>query len=748
MRTRSLVLAALALTALADPAAAASAPGAWQTFIRAGEFTALLARDDEVWGATASAGLFRWDRAVSRFDLVRREPGSITSNRLTALAIDRSGRLWVGSDGAGVSRRSADGERWDLVNLLDGLPSDTVWVMEAAGDTMWIGTSKGIALWNGREVTGSLPDGLTESFDTTFASASITGIVQLGDSLWLSTRRGIGLARLSTLLSDWRPANQGLASTDIEGLASDGAALFAHAAGEVYRWRVELDRWEVEPGAGVVHRLNDASGVVLAAGESGGFRWFQTAADSGWAALAGSPAAAPSAAEDPEISMAPDGRVFETLGETLWEEPASPGAWLSHPLPEGPPGNNLLQVAVDGPRVYVTTRTDGIGRFDGGWRIWPRIACVGTECDTSFINLTDPIGLLVDRTGRKWVASWSNALESFLDEPSSPEVIHHVIGTDLALQKRTWVVSAVADTSGRRWFGMDTPLKGDVDPIGLEVYDAAMGYVGNFNETNSTMSGTFVHGLAFTPNGRVWLGYDGDGLDYVVGAPDSDAFFHIDDTDGLEVRGVASYGDSVWIVTPTQLLRFGSSDNTASTPAETRAVSGGQAELGIKPLAIGPDGSVWIGTAAGLHVVRPGGAEESFDTSNSPIPGDEVRAVAVDPLSGVVWMTTPDGLARFDPGFSPPPAPPLPSLSARVYPNPAQLTGLGVLLRITGEAESYDGEVYDLSGRRLRRFRSAVNGALVWDGRDDDGHLVPPGLYFVRVEAGGRSAVARVALLR
>ena len=48
----------------------------------------------------------------------------------------------------------------------------------------------------------------------------------------------------------------------------------------------------------------------------------------------------------------------------------------------------------------------------------------------------------------------------------------------------------------------------------------------------------------------------------------------------------------------------------------------------------------------------------------------------------------------------------------------------------------------------IRRFHGAGNGAVVWDGRDDEGRLVSPGIYFVRAEAGGRAVVARVVLLR
>jgi flagellar hook assembly protein FlgD len=47
--------------------------------------------------------------------------------------------------------------------------------------------------------------------------------------------------------------------------------------------------------------------------------------------------------------------------------------------------------------------------------------------------------------------------------------------------------------------------------------------------------------------------------------------------------------------------------------------------------------------------------------------------------------------------------------------------------------------VHDLLGRPLRTLvegqRFASEGAFVWDGRDDRGDAVPPGLYVVRAEA-------------
>jgi len=70
-------------------------------------------------------------------------------------------------------------------------------------------------------------------------------------------------------------------------------------------------------------------------------------------------------------------------------------------------------------------------------------------------------------------------------------------------------------------------------------------------------------------------------------------------------------------------------------------------------------------------------------------------------------------------------------------------------LPATGDARL---AVYDVTGRRVREL---AHGALPdgmhstrWDGRDDAGQLVNPGLYLVRLEAAGRVLTRQVALIR
>jgi hypothetical protein len=83
-------------------------------------------------------------------------------------------------------------------------------------------------------------------------------------------------------------------------------------------------------------------------------------------------------------------------------------------------------------------------------------------------------------------------------------------------------------------------------------------------------------------------------------------------------------------------------------------------------------------------------------------------------------------------------------------PNPsADRTRLAFSLTVRGPV---DLSVFDLAGRRVRGLSSGVFDAgpheILWDGRGEDGRLVPSGLYFARLVAEGQAITRRIARSR
>ena len=749
-RASKLVLLIALLLLVASGTLPAVAAGGWTTYLRAEQYASLAARHDTIWCASNEGGLQRFVRSAGTFENFAREPNKLASHALTALEFDRSGRLWIGTQDRGVSLLSADGTHWDLVSRLDGLPDGAVTALRAVGDTVLIGTENGVALWNGSEIAGTVPDRVNPS---PFASDVITGMLLHGDTLWVATQQGLYVSRASTGLATWALADPRFAGASVTGLAWDGRTLMVVSSGVPLVFDFARGTWGVAGGIGSVLSITDRLGTILACSTAGVYRWTGSA----WQALPGAPLSRTCVvANDPgcmgiaAATVDVAGRVWVANRDGLREWDSTD--WVLHE-PDAPVGNNIQNIALQGRRVYVATYIEGVGRFDGEhWRNWLVRDCAG-GCDTTFRSSAYAFSLLVDRKGMKWVGCWGSAIERFDDSVSPPQFTHNAPQDSLEVAKHTFGWSAAADESGGRWFGMDTNGLGeDPTPIGIEYYDSSGVYRANYRPENTpTMPGSQIRALAVNAR-NLWVGYRGKGV----------TVFTLPDTAGrplklapnwdprsnntLDIFGIVAHHDSIWVMSTADLRLFGAASFVQSSVV--LPLTGSPAARGAcHPMDVGPDGTVWVGTDGGLHAYHQDGSIVEYNVLNSPLVGDEVRAVVVDPQTGVVWIGTAVGLSRFDPAYVAPVSPALPSLVIKAYPNPALLNGAGLSLRLAGNATAYHGAVYDASGRRLHRF-DTQNGQVFWDGRDASGALVHPGVYFVRVEAGGHARTVRVALLR
>ena len=110
-------------------------------------------------------------------------------------------------------------------------------------------------------------------------------------------------------------------------------------------------------------------------------------------------------------------------------------------------------------------------------------------------------------------------------------------------------------------------------------------------------------------------------------------------------------GDAVWVGTEAGLARFdGGTDWTVYTEAD------GLPANVVDPIAIAPNGDVWIGAFDGQTFPYHGGVGHfdgetwtSYTTANSPLPHNEVEAIAVG-ADGRVWVgTASEGVAIITP---------------------------------------------------------------------------------------------------
>lgn len=744
------VLAAIALAGAAARADAQS-PGAWQTFLRAFTYKDLIADVDTVLCATGEGGLLVFDRASRTFSSITREPGGLASNSLTSMARDLSGNLWLGTLASGVSRLAPNGQ-WALVNAFDGLPSEEIRALEPdpLRDSLWIATRAGIALWNGNEIAGALPDGVNPS---PFASDDITGVVVRADSQFIATTLGIYLRRpLPGGGAAVDSINTGLPSRVIEGLSSDGTTVLCLTSDLVFRFDFSTTQWIATGGLGQVFRLQDDGGTVYASSQVGIAEWNGTS----WTVIDATLVSTGNTQLQFGVTSDEAGQVIAGNLNGVYELPVGGGAGAAVlSSPDQPAGNNMNNLLIEGGRVYVHTIDQGIARWDGAqWRNWfPRSSNCTVGCDTTFINPVFAFALLADKDGRKWSACWAGRMEIWNDHVDPPSFTRPTYNDALDPVRHTFAAGAALDLRGGHWFGMDTPDLGnpDIAPIGLDYYDSIGTFVRNFRPENQpTMRGNGkIKAIDVDFTGRIWIGHSGAGVQSFTYTPGDTVitFNNAQPVEDLDVSGIVASGDTVWVST-TNDLRWYQRATWAHNSQNSYPIPAGPSQIATNPLAVATDGSIWLGTLNGIRVYnRDGSTRADYTAANSPLASDEVRTIRVDPASGAVWIATAGGLNRFDPFFVLSAPPPLPRLELSVYPNPSFLTGIGVRLSVQGNTTTYQGWVFDITGRRVRRV-GAVNGGLLWDGRDEAGRVVDPGVYFIELQGGGRTATARVVLLR
>lgn len=147
----------------------------------------------------------------------------------------------------------------------------------------------------------------------------------------------------------------------------------------------------------------------------------------------------------------------------------------------------------------------------------------------------------------------------------------------------------------------------------------------------------------------------------------------------------------------------------------------------IKSIAIDGANRKWIGTgASGVYLMSADGQEtiQHFTTANSPLTSNDILSIAINPVTGEVFIGTGSGLlsyqsdaAKGGDGFG----------YIYAYPNPVREDYTGVIT-ITGLVDNTIVKITDVAGNLVYETRS--NGSLaVWDGKNKSGRKVSTGVY-------------------
>ncbi len=160
-------------------------------------------------------------------------------------------------------------------------------------------------------------------------------------------------------------------------------------------------------------------------------------------------------------------------------------------------------------------------------------------------------------------------------------------------------------------------------------------------------------------------------------------------------------------------------------------------------IAIDDANRKWIGTqGAGLYLISADGMEtvHHFTSTNSPLPSDNIKDIAIKGSTGEVFIATDAGLVSYRSDATRGAEGDYNKSDVYAFPNPVSPDYEG-LVTIVGLKADSDVRILSTDGHLICHGTS-LGGSFTWNVRDHTGHRVPTGVYFVVVtDAEGRKGI-------
>ncbi len=156
------------------------------------------------------------------------------------------------------------------------------------------------------------------------------------------------------------------------------------------------------------------------------------------------------------------------------------------------------------------------------------------------------------------------------------------------------------------------------------------------------------------------------------------------------------------------------------------------AGVAVEDIAVDGANRKWLATANGVYQVNETGQKviQHFTADNSPLLHNQVKAVAVNGITGEVFFSTIAGICSFK-------ADATNAVESGnellVYPNPV-LPGYNGTIAIKGLPHNALVKITELSGRLIYQAR-ANGGQAVWNGKNYNGQKIASGVYLVLAQS-------------
>ncbi|HQR93031.1 MAG TPA: two-component regulator propeller domain-containing protein [Sediminibacterium sp.] len=166
----------------------------------------------------------------------------------------------------------------------------------------------------------------------------------------------------------------------------------------------------------------------------------------------------------------------------------------------------------------------------------------------------------------------------------------------------------------------------------------------------------------------------------------------------------------------------------------------------VQTIAIDGANRKWVGTKNGLWLLSPEGDKiiYRFTQDNAPLLGNDIKKLAIEPISGELFIATTNGICSFrstatEGGST--------QENVLVFPNPVP-AGYNGTIAIRGLSNNALVKITEPNGQLVYQTR-ALGGQAIWDGKQYTGTKAASGVYLVivRDDSGKEKLVTKIVLL-
>jgi hypothetical protein len=755
----------------------------WINYLDPSLVTEIVLKNDLLYLAT-HGGILIYDPDRASFEQYTTTDG-LPSNALTCCAFDSFGDLYVGTEDAGIARVRFQENGIDvntLTSTFHGLSDDRITTLTAWGDTIVYGTQNGA----GTIVGGSA--GTTFFKRNGLPSDIISDVEADGNHVWIATDSGVVLLDQLGFLKD---LSAGLPSLDVNVIERADTDLWIGMNNGVAQFNPLDSTWTTVLDLGTRQAFSvHWDGATLWVGTNNRLYYYDEAT---WRYVSAFDvileySLSPGRVQILSIISAPDGNYYMGLSDPVTERRGASlvmydGENLGAIRPNAIANNWIARLAIDiDESVWVSTASFGVGKLTpgGDWVNYNSTTEGGAGLSQRYFNLA----LLADEQGSKWFAVPDSThpldeLQDQLDGDFSNDVwIYHDIdsggGDGLGSVQ---FLRARVDPAGNRWFVADTYPVEENSGIHILSRDKSEWRRVTAATTGGEMWGGKIFDVAFGPNGVVYVANWGLGVQ---------RWF----TGGYEWSDLSNFSGDIWssvgevedeFVSEAEIYVLALSDDgtlAIGTSAGLYKYRNGdfrriQAKRGFSPGLLGEKvmdvvfdraGDLWVATNLGLNRIAAGDDNDIdsyttpaawqnelnafFDQSVvSPLANAYCEALALHPQEDILYIGTKGGMSSFD--FSPAQLEETELSGIYLYPNPVEGRKGHSELKIGNITTPVFIEIYSMEGELVHSQEVAgADDPVVWDLTTAEGFIVASGVYLVRVISGGNSTVRTVSVIR